>query len=65
MGAPGGKKDGVYKFKVIMVGSEPTTDVQKINGKLICPLCGEEVGEGVSVCPKCKVKLRGNSLQYN
>ncbi len=50
--------ENVYKFKIEMVNGEPYTELQRINGKLICPVCGEEVGEGVTVCPKCKVNLR-------
>lgn len=48
----------VYGFKIDMVNGQPFTELQRLNGKLICPVCGEEVGEGVSICPKCKINLK-------
>lgn len=51
-------ENGVYNFKITMVNGVPTTELQRIDGKLICPVCGVEVGEGVTVCPTCKVGLR-------
>jgi len=48
----------VYNFKIEMINSQPFTELQLVNGKLVCPVCGEEVGEGVSICPKCKINLK-------
>lgn len=48
----------VYGFKIDMVNGQPFTELQRVNGKLICPVCGAEVGEGVSICPKCKINLK-------
>ena len=48
----------VYSFKIEMINGQPFTELQRVNGKLVCPVCGEDVGEGVSVCPKCKINLK-------
>jgi hypothetical protein len=44
-------------YTVLFGRSEVAFKLEKKNGKWVCP-CGEVVGEGVNVCPKCGLKLK-------
>lgn len=45
-----------YRIQVIN-GEYYTEPVHDKFGRLVCPVCGEIVSEGMSSCPKCKINL--------
>jgi len=49
---------GIFSFRINKIGDEFYTRPIERNGKRICPVCGEEIGEGKGSCPKCGVKLK-------
>ena len=51
--------EGIYNYKLQKIRGVIYAEKVRVNGRWVCPICGEEVGEGVTVCPKCKVKLSG------
>ena len=54
-----GYLNSIQNYTIQEIGGQFYTEpVRDANGKLICPVCGEEVGDGVSVCPKCKINLK-------
>lgn len=48
---------GFYDFR--MTRNNRMVNVEKVRkgNKDICPICGEELSEGVTICPKCRVRL--------
>lgn len=56
---------GVYSFKMKIVNGEVVVEAKRVNGKLVCPICGVEIGEGVTICPKCKIKISGTKIDLN
>lgn len=48
---------GIWQFGIRRMGGQFFTEAIRHDGRLICPICGAEVGEGKNVCQKCGVKL--------
>lgn len=53
-----GVGQGIWQYKISRLGGIIKTDIIKVNGKSVCPICGMEVDEGATWCSKCGVELR-------
>ena len=49
---------GIFNYKIEMFGANFYTKPVERKGKMVCPVCGEEVGRGKNSCPSCGVKLK-------
>jgi len=49
---------GIWQYKINRMDGVIQTEVIKVGGKYICPICGMEVGEGETICVGCGMKLK-------
>ncbi|HEX8923542.1 MAG TPA: hypothetical protein VF828_02310, partial [Patescibacteria group bacterium] len=48
---------GVFTGKIRMTGGEAYIKPVEVGGKLVCPICGEELNKEMGKCPKCGAKM--------